>query len=60
MNLILTTLWYFNHDFFFKIILDYSLPELNGLSHEILGLFFLAFMDASRPECEPLLVLKLL
>ncbi len=30
-----------------------------GLSHKILGLF-LACMDAYRPDCEPLLVLKVL
>ncbi len=33
---------------------------LKGLSHEIFRLVFLACMDASRPECEPLLLLKLL
>ncbi len=34
-------------------------PMLKGLSHEIFRPV-LACMDASRPECEPLLLLKLL
>jgi hypothetical protein len=31
---------------------------LKGLSHEIFRPVFLACMVASRPECEPLMVLK--
>jgi hypothetical protein len=34
--------------------------HLKGLSHEIFMPVFLACMDASRPECEPLVVLKFL
>ncbi len=33
---------------------------LKGLSLEIFRPVFLASMDASKPECEPLLLLKLL
>jgi hypothetical protein len=34
-------------------------PSFKGLSHEIFGpVFWAVWMDVSRPECEPLVVLK--
>jgi hypothetical protein len=38
----------------------YRSRSLKGLSHEIFRPVFLACMEASTPECEPLLLFKLL
>ncbi len=45
--------------YYFKIILIWWRSPSKGLSMRFLGLF-LACMDTSRPECEPLMVLKFL